>query len=325
MSYFNHRAVWALGLGSLVVSLCACGADGGESGSPAVDLGDVGSTDGAAADGLASDAGNADAAGQDTAGSDTSGVDTSGSDTSGADAQTPLARPFVAHKLEIAGLWESAFGGNERFSDTAYTTAFGASTVIKFDNTKRWLITQNAADSKNNPSKFNKIVWIAPKATDLGGFNVSTTYYCWVAFAQDTAALAEASTQTADGSDPEKTGCGGFSWTKLTSLATVGEWQTPFGTETINRQAWGFSWLRAFENAKNTAYTQNPTDAKYGPDTYNKVVWTAPKDGKWFGCIVDFGQATLDAAKKSTKTADSSDPAKSGCGGFAWTEMTVKK
>ncbi|HAN30728.1 MAG TPA: hypothetical protein DCQ06_03955 [Myxococcales bacterium] len=149
------------------------------------------------------------------------------------------------------------------------------------------------------------------------------TYVCTVAYGLDSLELAEGSTQTADDSDPAKSGCGGFGWTGLSTIETEGTWKTNFGgVEIINRQAWSKSWLRGFVNKDRVAFTQNPEDAEYAPGRFNRLQWTANSAGKWYYCTTDFDLESLQAAKDSTKTADDSDPAKSGCGGFAWTEMT---
>ena len=113
-------------------------------------------------------------------------------------AWTRLQKP-----IEIAGTWTSSFGGNE----TVTSYQWGGVTVVEYDNGANWAVTQNAEDAEFNPGKFNKIVWTEPEG---GRF-----YYCWVDFGKDTAAEAKASTNTADASDPETSGCGGFPWTRL--------------------------------------------------------------------------------------------------------------
>ncbi|MCO4761681.1 MAG: hypothetical protein KC502_09270 [Myxococcales bacterium] len=339
MMFSRLRAAALVGL--LTCFTVGCGADDGTDDSNAGTTTDGGvSSDGSASDGTVEDAGGQDAGGQDAGSTDTEGAsgddaasddaaqttgDAGTTDGGSVDAGAPAKRPFTAHKIAIAGVWESSFGGNEIIDDTAWATPYGAAKIVKTDNTKRVVFTQNAKDDKYNPSKFNKVVWTAPSKETKDGFEVTTIYQCTVAFGLDSLALAEQNTQTADDSDPAKSGCGKFPWTKLSALETAGEWQTNFKTsETINRQAWGFAWVRGFENGKNVAYTQNPADAKYSPNKWNKLVWTTPKGGKWHYCTVDFGLDSLKAAQESKKTADSSDPAKSGCGGFSWTEMSAK-
>ncbi len=329
-----------------LAALPACSSDDGSSDTPdtatdgSASDGAGGSTDASASDAGDHDAGPTDAGDDDAGPTDAATTDAGSADAATGDAGTTDAgttdagttdagpapkRPFVAHKLAIAGVWESAFGGNETLSDTAWATPYGVASVAKFDNDKRWVITQNSKDDKFNPNTFSKVVWTAPKTETKDGFALSSIYVCTVDFGLATADLAEATTKTADDSDPAKSGCGSFGWTQLSAVEVAGTWKTNFGSEEqINRQAWGFAWLRAFTNGKNVAYTQNPEDAKYGPSTFNKLTWTTTKDGKWFYCTVDFGLKSLADAQKSTKEADATDPAKSGCGGFSWTEMSAK-
>ena len=106
--------------------------------------------------------------------------------------------------IAIAGKYNDNFGGKSIVSSRWWDTA----SMQKFDSTLRWAITQNAANDPYNPSKFAKVVWTAPTA---GSF-----YTCMVDYGLDSADLAMATTKTADDSAPDKSGCGGFSWTKLT-------------------------------------------------------------------------------------------------------------
>ncbi len=323
----NHRKAL---FSAIVISLlgAGCSADGGSAK-------DTSPTDGGSADGGASDsgsddvgstdAGSADAGSADAGSVDAGSGDAGSGDAGAVDAGPPPKRPESADKIAIAGVWQSSFGGNETVADKAWSAGTGNTEVVEFDNAGRWVITRNPDDAKYNPGKFNKVVWTNPEVVDAGGWKARVFHYCWVDFGLDTAALAKASTHTADDSEPEKSGCGKFPWTRLSSLETVGSWKTNFGgAEEINTHAWSFAWLRAFDNGKNEAFTQNPADAKYNPGAFNKVVWTDAKAGAWHYCIVDFGLPTLDAARKTAKKADASDPGKKGCGGFGWTKMSAK-
>lgn len=113
----------------------------------------------------------------------------------------PWTELFVP--LEVRGTYTSNFGGME----TITSTAWAGTPLRAFDNTTNVAITQNAADSPFNPGAFNKIVWTEPRA---GSF-----YYCFVDFGVATLELAQSSTKTADATSPDTTGCGMFSWTKL--------------------------------------------------------------------------------------------------------------
>ena len=246
-----------------------------------------------------------DASSSDTSGGDTSGGDTSG-DASGADAASVGGGIF--------GTWASSFGGYSEISSTAWDGAL----VIKWDQTARWAITQNASNDPFNPAAFNKIVWTTPKD--------GTFYACTIEYGQVTAQLAQDTTHTADDSHPDKSGCGGFAWTQLTSTAPIeiaGKYSDNFGgSAVISSMYWDTAWMWKFDNAKRFAITQSPADDKYSPNKFSKVVWTAPTGGSFYTCMVDFGLDTAELAEGTTKTADDSAPDKSGCGGFSWTKMT---
>ena len=100
--------------------------------------------------------------------------------------------------IEISGSWQSDYDALEEISDTSWsTTASSVTTVysiVKFDNETNMLITQNAADAAYDPEKFNKLVW-----TEISN---DTFYYCMVDYSKASVAEAEASTETADSSDP---------------------------------------------------------------------------------------------------------------------------
>ena len=108
-------------------------------------------------------------------------------------------------QIETFGVWESNFGGTE----TIDRTIWSYSELRAFSNSERWAVTQNKADDMFNPSKFNRFVWTAITG---GSF-----YYCTVDFGLATLNDALTSTKTADDSDPDDSGCGGFSWTKLST------------------------------------------------------------------------------------------------------------
>ena len=129
-------------------------------------------------------------------------ADASSPDTSGCGgfAWTKLTR---VDPIEIRGTWNSNFGGTETISSRKWNDA----TVQMFDNAANVAFTQNPVDAQYDPSKFSKLVWTEPTA---GSF-----YYCTVDFGLDSLAAAQASTKTADSSQPDTGGCGGFSWTKL--------------------------------------------------------------------------------------------------------------
>jgi len=232
-------------------------------------------------------------------------------DTLGGDSPQP---DVVAVPVSIMGTWSSNFGGYEEISDKQWNDMV----MAKLDGAARVAITQNPADEKYNPGKFNKIVFTAPKD---GSF-----YYCYVDYGKATAALAEASTQTADASTPDKGGCGGFAWTRLTQaepIAIAGTWKNNFGgTDTISSRKWNTAAISLFDNVKHWAITQNAADDKYYPSKFTKVVWTKSSGGSLSYCMVDFGLDSVALAQATTKIADDTAPDNGGCGGFSWTKLT---
>lgn len=125
-----------------------------------------------------------------------SASDASSSDAAGADAS---AAPF-----ELIGTWTTNFATEEVIS----AEKWGPQTIASFDNAKNVAYTQNPPNDQYGPNKFSKQVWTEPKG--------EVFYYCTVDFGKDSLELAKASTLVADDKDPEKSGCGGFGWTKMT-------------------------------------------------------------------------------------------------------------
>jgi hypothetical protein len=125
------------------------------------------------------------------------------------DADFPWTK-LTSNDIEIFGTWSNQFGGTEKIDALSWTTVFDTGTsvakVIEFSNEDNEAITQNAADSAFDPSKFNRIVW-----TDRDGF----VYYCTVDYGLDTLEDARDADTEADATDPETDGCGGSPWTKL--------------------------------------------------------------------------------------------------------------
>ena len=109
-------------------------------------------------------------------------------------------------------------------------------------------------------------------------------------------------------------------------LEIIGEYDDNFGGEQIITDAdWNGSAIVGYDNDQNVVYTQNPADAMFNAEKFTKTVYTEPKSGSFYFCMVEFSLDTLAEAKASEKTADDSDLA-AGCGdsGFAWTLATEK-
>jgi hypothetical protein len=109
-------------------------------------------------------------------------------------------------------------------------------------------------------------------------------------------------------------------------LEIVGEYDDNFGGEQIiTEKDWNGSSIVGYDNDENVVYTQFSDDDQFNPNKFAKTVYTEPKSGSFYFCMVEFSLDSLDEAKQSTASADDSDPDTSGCGGeFAWTKATKK-
>lgn len=229
------------------------------------------------------------------------------------DDTDPATRPSA---LEIEGVYASNFGAEEIITDDA----FNGTPIRAFDNEQNFLITQNPSDSEFNPNLFNRIVWTEPQGDQF--------YYCFVDFGLDTLDDALSSDASADATDPETGGCGGFSWTRLREATEIrGVYESNFGgLETVTATVWNQGdppmALVDWSDEQDWVVTQNDAGADFGPELFNRIVYTEPDaSGSFYYCFVDFGLASADAARTSTQTADASDPETSGCGGFSWTRL----
>ncbi|MDH5675680.1 MAG: hypothetical protein OEZ06_26385 [Myxococcales bacterium] len=107
-------------------------------------------------------------------------------------------------------------------------------------------------------------------------------------------------------------------------IEVAGDWSSEWGDESIDDASWAGSAVVSFDNDANEAITQTPEDDMYNPGKFNKIVWTEPGDDGFYYCTVDYGLDSADDAEASAMTADDSDPANDGCGGFSWTKLAPK-
>ena len=127
-----------------------------------------------------------------------------GSAADGTAADGTAADGSAATTIELLGTWATNFGSDE----TITADKWGPQKIASFDNAANVAYTQNPPDDKFGPNKFSKQVW-----TELKG---NSFYYCTIDYGKDSIDLAKASTLVADSKDPDKSGCGGFGWTKMT-------------------------------------------------------------------------------------------------------------
>jgi len=125
------------------------------------------------------------------------------------------------------------------------------------------------------------------------------------------------------GSEPRGEAGSGGETNAGNSLEIEGAWLSNFGMEeTISAEAWNTQSVVSFDNAENTAVTQNAADAAFSPEKFNKIVWTEPEADSFYYCTVDYDLDSAELAGASTKTADPEDPETTGCSGFSWTKLT---
>ena len=146
-----------------------------------------------------------------------------------------LAAANAVEALGINGSWSDNFGGSHEIAggksfaggtsgnwkQTFSSGSVTNSSVVEFDNSSKTVYLKtpdepNAfADCNGNGTKgetgvecYHKNVWTVTAD--------GSTYYCQIVYNKASLADAKADTAQADASDPANSGCGGFSWTKLT-------------------------------------------------------------------------------------------------------------
>lgn len=128
-----------------------------------------------------------------------------------------------------------------------------------------------------------------------------------------------------DGNSGDNTGAGtaDVGSTDGAVLEVIGSWDDNFGGYAeITESKWGDGSIAVFDNSDNWAVIQNSEDAEWDPGTFSMLIWTElAEDFSWYYCMVDYAKDTAEGAQNTDKTADASDPANSGCGGFPWTKM----
>ncbi|MEC9072785.1 MAG: hypothetical protein VX938_10415, partial [Myxococcota bacterium] len=215
--------------------------------------------------------------------------------------------------LEIAGVWLSSFGQAQTITTLAWNQD---QTIVTWDNDANTLVSQNTEDAPYYPGAFNRIVWTEQ---DDEGF-----WYCTVDFGVESLELVQAFDKVPDDTDPAVSGCGGFAWTRLErSIETAGEWESPeAGALSITPESWGSEAIIYFSNNQNWVITQNPPDAFYYPDYYNKVLWTHGDNGSLLVCVIDRELKTLEEVVESEYLANALNPDLTGCRGKPWTRYS---
>jgi hypothetical protein len=91
-------------------------------------------------------------------------------------------------------------------------------------------------------------------------------------------------------------------------IAVRGDWDDSMGNETkITDAAWGADTITKWDNTTKSAIVKSSAMATTMPNTFGKVQWIPPKDGAFYYCWVDTGEATEAAVEAAMKTADPKD------------------
>ena len=111
-------------------------------------------------------------------------------------------------------------------------------------------------------------------------------------------------------------------------LEIEGVWSDAYGgTETITSDGWVTGWgssaVISYDNENNLVILQISADDEYNPNKFAKVVWTDLADNSFYYCWVAYGFDTLEEAEEAEDTSDASDPGNDGCGGFAWSMLSL--
>ena len=113
-------------------------------------------------------------------------------------------------EIEVLGEYNLTFNAGEPGGPEDVTEEFwGIYELIEYDNEANWAVTRNPDELDFGPGTYNLNVWTEQGAD--GAF-----HYCTVDFGLATAEAAVTSEKTADDTALDTTGCGGFSWNKLT-------------------------------------------------------------------------------------------------------------
>lgn len=106
-------------------------------------------------------------------------------------------------------------------------------------------------------------------------------------------------------------------------IEVAGEYlEVAFDTEhTITTEYWGQLRLTIVNNDENYAVGQSSSDDMWSPCGWSKLVWHEEGDQLYY-CTAAFGHET----ECSALNADEPNPnnLESGCGGFAWSQLTPR-
>ena len=217
-------------------------------------------------------------------------------------------------QLEIRGNWVDDWGGSHNISEDLWDMGGSAFHISNYDNFNHYAIAQNDSANAWYPDYWSRFDWT---------WSGSSYYFCQTAYnaATEADALATAAANSAD----LATGCGGFSWSKLSApLSIIGSYTDNYGgTHEISQSTWtsGSSvyHIQMVDNNGTFLVAQNDAANTYNPELFSRFDWTTDQ-GTLYYCQTAYDAVDLASALQNTSAVRADLAA--GCNGFGWSSLT---
>ncbi|MBN2194370.1 MAG: hypothetical protein JW751_16255 [Polyangiaceae bacterium] len=224
--------------------------------------------------------------------------------------------------FSVMGVWVDDYGGQHRVTETVWTqSGFGDRSgfeIVDYDEAAMFAIAQNDVGNSYNPELWSRFDW-----TEYGG----SLWYCQTTYGATTEAAAR-DTPRADDTDPSRGGCSGFAWSRLIPPEVVGTYMDNYGGDHyVDAYRWvqgtdsstSLFVLTQFDNDDDFVVAQNDGENAWNAGLWSRFDWTE-HNGNLYFCQTAYAAAS-EADALATPAADATDPATSGCGSFAWTQL----
>ena len=233
-------------------------------------------------------------------------------------------------KPAISSIYVDDYDSKHNIGDEQWKMImFGSPSVFhysQFSNTNRFVIAQNDDANDYNAGKWSRFDWTWTSGD-------TQLWFCQTAYAAESEADALA-TAAADDTNPASSGCGGFAWSRLDTLAIIGSYVDDYNSDhTIGANEWAMVMFGSpsafhysqFSNTDQFIIAQNDDANDYNAGKWSRFdwTWTGGDTQLWFCQTAYAAESEADAL--GTTAADDSDPANTGCGGFAWSQLNTTK
>lgn len=220
--------------------------------------------------------------------------------------------------IDPAGIYEDNWGTSHRVDEQGWVIGSDSFEFVDFNADGDSAVAKNGLDNPYNPGKFSRFDW----ATDEDGL----LRYCQIVYDANTEEEAAAAPR-ADESDWD-TGCADFSWSILQGPEIAGMYQDDYeGTHEIDGLAWKMGGQAASQfhllelsNESRFLIAENDPANPYNPGKFSRFDWYQSDSQILYYCQTAYQAESAAAAKVSTP-ADPTDLT-TGCGGFAWSQLT---